>query len=40
VPAGIERTLVIGSSIWTMSGSGLAVSDLTSLHRTAWVQFR
>jgi uncharacterized secreted protein with C-terminal beta-propeller domain len=40
VPAGIERTLVIGSSIWTISGSGLAVSDLTSLHRTAWVQFR
>ncbi len=39
-PGGIERTLVIGSSIWTMSGGGLAVSDLTSLRRSAWIPFR
>jgi uncharacterized secreted protein with C-terminal beta-propeller domain len=37
--SGIERTLVIGDSIWTMSGSGLQVSDLQSLARRAWVPF-
>jgi hypothetical protein len=36
---GIERTLVIGGDVWTMSSSGLLVSDLQSLHRTAWVPF-
>jgi uncharacterized secreted protein with C-terminal beta-propeller domain len=36
---GIERTLVIGDTIWTMSGSGLQVSDLQSLARRAWVPF-
>ena len=38
--SGIERTLVIGSTIWTMSSAGLAVSDLTTLHREAWIPFR
>jgi uncharacterized secreted protein with C-terminal beta-propeller domain len=37
--SGIERTLVIGSDIWTMSSSGLQVSDLHSLTRRAWVPF-
>ena len=36
---GIQRTLVIGDDIWTMSSSGLQVSDLHSLHRRAWVPF-
>jgi uncharacterized secreted protein with C-terminal beta-propeller domain len=36
---GIERTLVIGSQLWTMSSAGLRVSDLHSLDRVAWVPF-
>ena len=36
---GIERTLVIGHDIWTMSSSGLLVSDLQSLARRGWVAF-
>jgi uncharacterized secreted protein with C-terminal beta-propeller domain len=37
--SGITRTLVIGDDIWTMSSSGLRVSDLTTLDRRAWVPF-
>ena len=37
--AGIERTLVIGDQLWTMSSSGLQVSGLHSLDREAWVPF-
>jgi uncharacterized secreted protein with C-terminal beta-propeller domain len=37
---GIERTLVIGDDIWTMSSSGLKVSDLHSLDRQAWIGFQ
>jgi uncharacterized secreted protein with C-terminal beta-propeller domain len=37
---GIERTLVIGDALWTMSSSGLRVSDLHTLDRRAWVPFR
>jgi uncharacterized secreted protein with C-terminal beta-propeller domain len=37
--SGISRTLVIGSDIWTMSSSGLRVSDLNTLERRAWVPF-
>lgn len=36
---GIERTLVIGDELWTMSSSGLRVSDLHTLTRQAWVPF-
>jgi uncharacterized secreted protein with C-terminal beta-propeller domain len=36
---GIERTLVIGDQLWTMSSSGLQVCDLHTLDRTAWVPF-
>jgi uncharacterized secreted protein with C-terminal beta-propeller domain len=36
---GIERTLVIGDQLWTMSSSGLRVSDIGSLSREAWVPF-
>jgi uncharacterized secreted protein with C-terminal beta-propeller domain len=35
----IERTFVVNGSIWTMSQTGLLVSDLTTLHRQAWVNF-
>jgi uncharacterized secreted protein with C-terminal beta-propeller domain len=37
--SGIERTLVIGDQLWTMSNTGLRVSDLHSLDREAWVRF-
>ena len=37
--SGIERSIYIGGSIWTMSSSGLAVSDGSSLHRQAWIPF-
>ena len=36
---GIERTLVIGDELWTMSSSGLRASDLHTLGRDAWVPF-
>jgi hypothetical protein len=36
---GIERTLVIGDDIWTMSSSGLQASDLHTLAKQAWVPF-
>lgn len=36
---GIERSLWIGGSIWTMSASGLQVSDGATLHRQAWIPF-
>jgi hypothetical protein len=36
---GIERTLVIGDDIWTMSSSGLQASDLHTLSKQAWVPF-
>jgi uncharacterized secreted protein with C-terminal beta-propeller domain len=37
---GIERTLVIGDDIWTMSSSGLQASDLHTLAKQAWVPFQ
>jgi uncharacterized secreted protein with C-terminal beta-propeller domain len=37
--AGIIRSLVVGSDLWTMSGAGLRVSDLGSLDRRAWISF-
>ena len=36
---GIERTLVIGDELWTLSPSGLQASDLATLHRAAWLPF-
>jgi uncharacterized secreted protein with C-terminal beta-propeller domain len=39
-PSGIERTLVIGDELWTMSSAGLQASGLHSLDREAWVPFR
>jgi hypothetical protein len=30
---------VIGDDIWTMSSSGMRVSDLNTLDRRAWVAF-
>jgi hypothetical protein len=36
---GIERTIVIGNSIWTMSSAGLLASHLTTLKDQAWIPF-
>jgi uncharacterized secreted protein with C-terminal beta-propeller domain len=36
---GIERSLVIGDELWTMSSAGLRVSNLDTLARVAWVPF-
>jgi uncharacterized secreted protein with C-terminal beta-propeller domain len=36
---GIERTMMIDGSIWTMSSSGLAVSNPSTLSRQAWIPF-
>jgi uncharacterized secreted protein with C-terminal beta-propeller domain len=36
---GIERTLVIGGDIWTLSAAGLQASDLHTLARQAWIAF-
>jgi uncharacterized secreted protein with C-terminal beta-propeller domain len=36
---GIERTLIIGDTVWTMSSAGLQVSDQQSLVRRAWIPF-
>jgi uncharacterized secreted protein with C-terminal beta-propeller domain len=33
----IERTLVIRSTLWTLSPSGLMASDLGTLHEEAWL---
>ena len=37
--AGIQRSMVIGDSIWTLSGAGVKVSSMTSLADQAWIPF-
>ena len=37
--AGIERSLVVGDTLWTMSDAGLSVRDITSLHQQRWIPF-
>jgi uncharacterized secreted protein with C-terminal beta-propeller domain len=37
---GIQRSMVIGDSIWTMSYDGVQVNDATSLDRQAWIPLR
>lgn len=34
---GIRRSLVIGNTLWTMSGAGLQASDLSTLDQVGWV---
>jgi hypothetical protein len=35
----IERSLVIGSELWTLSPGGALVSDLSTLRQVAWIPF-
>jgi hypothetical protein len=35
----IQRTLVIGATLWTVAPSGLMASDLETLHEEAWLSF-
>jgi hypothetical protein len=35
----IQRALVIGGTLWTLTPTGLQASDLTSLAQTAWLPF-
>jgi len=35
----IERSLIIGQTLWTVSTAGAIASNLTSLRRQAWVPF-
>jgi hypothetical protein len=35
----VERSLVVGSTLWTVSGAGLMASDLGTLQQEAWLSF-
>ena len=35
----IERSLIIGQTLWTISTAGARASDLTTLRQQAWVPF-
>ena len=35
----IQRALVVGGTLWTLTPAGLQASDLTSLAQTAWLPF-
>ena len=35
----IERSLIIGQSLWTISAAGAMASDLTTLRQQGWVHF-
>ncbi|MFF0775435.1 beta-propeller domain-containing protein [Nonomuraea wenchangensis] len=37
---GIQRSIVIGSSVWTLSQEGLQVNDAASLDSQAWIPLR
>jgi hypothetical protein len=35
----IERALIIGRTLWTISTAGAMASDLTTLHQQTWIPF-
>jgi hypothetical protein len=37
--AAIERSIVIGQTLWTVSGAGVMATDMTSTQRIAWTPF-
>ncbi|MDQ1735868.1 MAG: hypothetical protein QOH56_2119 [Pseudonocardiales bacterium] len=36
---GIQRSLIVNATLWTVSGSGVQVSDPATLSRQAWIPF-
>jgi hypothetical protein len=38
-PAAIDRSLVIGQTLWTVSGAGAMATDLNDLRPSAWIPF-
>jgi hypothetical protein len=36
---GLERSLVIGQTLWTVSGAGAMATDLTDLRQLTWIPF-
>jgi hypothetical protein len=37
--AQIERSLVIGQTLWTVSAAGAMANDLTTIRQVAWIPF-
>ncbi len=38
-PATIDRSIMIGQTLWTVSGAGVMATDLTNLRQSAWIPF-
>jgi uncharacterized secreted protein with C-terminal beta-propeller domain len=36
---GVQRTLLVGTTLWTLSSAGLQANDATTLARTGWLPF-
>ncbi len=36
---GVQRSLLVGGTLWTLSPAGLQANDAKSLHKTGWVAF-
>lgn len=36
---GVQRTMLIGGTLWTLSPAGLQANDATTLAKTAWIPF-
>ena len=37
---GIQRSLIIGDSLWTLSYEGVQVNDMTTLAAQSWIPLR
>jgi hypothetical protein len=35
----VQRALVVGGTLWTLTPSGVQANDATTLAKTAWVPF-
>ena len=38
-PVGIDRALVIGQTLWTVSANGIMATGLNDLRQIAWIPF-
>jgi len=38
-PAAIERSLIIGQTLWTVSNAGVMATELTNLQQSRWIPF-